>query len=332
MTPFDPELLARFFQDQCTPEEYRQVLEWLNTAAGQQYLSAAMQEDLEKPADGPQTSRSAEIYHRILHTVQQLEAEQPQQRRPGLLRRIRPLKAAAVLAGAALLCFGAWKTYQRAGTVTWQTAYGEIRTITLPDQSVVTLNGNSTLRYSRRWDRADDREIWVQGEAFFDVKPAAQQRFLVHTSHRINVEVLGTTFNVLDRGERVQVVLRSGKVRLSGQTPAIQQPIVMQPGELVEIRKSAPVYHRKQIDAEQYASWKNRKLQFSNTSFAEVVRILQETYGLTVIVKDTSLLHQQLSGTVPSGNANMLLDGLSQLLGLKITRQDATVNIESNRQ
>ncbi len=60
---------------------------------------------------------------------------------------------------------------------------------------------------------AKSREVWIEGEAFFSVKPSSVPRaFLVHTASNMNVEVLGTTFNVVDRHGRMQVVLNSGKV------------------------------------------------------------------------------------------------------------------------
>ena len=331
MQEMDPALLAKFFNNQCTPEEYQQVLEWLDTDEGRQYLSAAIREDLENGSLQPElarTRRSEELFQRILHTTQQTDITTPRQRWRGWA----PLKAAAVITGVAVLSFAAWKMYQQNSLVKYQTAYGEVRSFTLPDQSVVTLNGNSSLQYRRYWNTAKAREIWIRGEAFFDVKPAAQKRFLVHTAHQINVEVLGTTFNVLDRESRTQVVLNTGKVRLSGSSKALPAPIEMQPGELVEVNTNARSLVKKHINAAAYASWKNHKLQFSNADLAQVAQVLQETYGITVIIKDSTLLHQQFSGTVPSQNANMLLEGLSQLFDLKITRQNATVNIEKNQQ
>lgn len=334
MTPIDPALLTRFFNNQCTADEHRQVMEWLDTAEGRAWLSSSMQQDLEQ-GEGhilPRTERSEEVYQRILATTGMLDTA-PRWQWFRRSRGITVLKAAAVVAGVIALSFAAWKLFhQNNNAITYSTAYGEIRTITLPDQSVVTLNGNSTLQYSKHWRKTADREIWIQGEAFFDVKPAPQQRFVVHTSRQINVEVLGTSFNVLDRETRMQVVLNTGKVRLSGRTAAIKTPIIMQPGQLVEFKERTGTYQQQQVNTEQYASWKGHKLQFHNADLKEVAQVLQETYGLTVTITDTTLLHQQFSGTVPSGSADVLLDGLSQLFDLKINRKDATVNIEKNRQ
>lgn len=335
MTPIDPALLTKFFNNQCTADEQLQVTEWLDTAEGRAWLASSIQQDLEQ-GEGhtlPRTERSEEIYQRILATTGVQDTEAPRWQWFGRSRGVRALKAAAVSAGVIALSFAAWKLLrQNNNAVTYTTAYGEIRTITLPDESVVTLNGNSTLQYNKHWNRTADREIWIQGEAFFDVKPAPQQRFVVHTSRHINVEVLGTSFNVLDRETRMQVVLNTGKVRLSGRTAVIKAPIVMQPGQLVEFKEKTGTYQQQQVNTEQYASWKSHKLQFHNADLKEVAQVLQETYGLTVTIADTTLLHQQFSGTVPNGSADILLDGLSQLFDLKINRKDATVNIEKNRQ
>ena len=335
MTPIDPALLTKFFNNQCTADEHLQVTAWLDTAEGRAWLASSIQQDLEQ-GEGhtlPRTERSEEIYQRILATTGMQDTAPPRWQWFGRSRSIRALKAAAMVAGVIALSFAAWQLlWQNNKAVTYTTAFGEIRTITLPDQSVVTLNGNSSMRYNKHWDRTTDREIWIQGEAFFDVKPAPQQRFVVHTSRHINVEVLGTSFNVLDRETRMQVVLNTGKVRLSGRTAAIKAPIVMQPGQLVEFKEKTGTYQQHQVNTEQYGSWKSHKLQFHNADLKEVAQVLQETYGLTVTIADTTLLHQQFSGTVPSGSADILLDGLSQLFDLKINRKDATVNIEKNRQ
>lgn len=335
MKPIDPALLTKFFNNQCTAAERQQVTAWLDTPEGRAWLSSSIQQDLEQ-GEGhtlPRTERSGEIYQRILAATSAQDTTSPQWRWFDRSRGTGRLKAAAVIAGVIAISFAAWQLLRQDNkTVTYTTAYGEIRTITLPDQSIVTLNGNSTLRYSRYWDKAAQREIWIQGEAFFDVKPASKKGFVVHTSRHINVEVLGTSFNVLDRDTRMQVVLNTGKVRLSGGAAAIKAPIIMQPGQLVEFKEKNSTYQQQQVNTEQYASWKSHKLQFHNANLKEVAQVLQETYGLTVTIADTTLLHQQFSGTVPSGSADILLDGLSQLFNLKIKRKDVTVNIERNRQ
>src|SRR5690625_3679105 len=95
---------------------------------------------------------------------------------------------------------------------TYHADYGDTRTVHLADGSVVNLNANSTLRVSRWMKWRSVREVWVTGEAYFSVKSTSDQRyFLVHTP-QLNVEVLGTKFNIKDRYKSAKVVLQEGKV------------------------------------------------------------------------------------------------------------------------
>jgi ferric-dicitrate binding protein FerR (iron transport regulator) len=324
MEQFDQSLLHKYQRNQCTPEEYERVLEWFATPEGREYLDTVMTQDLDLATPDMMLSQSqaGDLYQRILDTTGR---EQLRDRRP---RWFTGLKVAAVLSGTLLLAYGGWKTYHQHRNTIIQTAYGEVRTVVLPDQSEVTLNGNSTLRYASNWEGRKDREVWVEGEAFFSVRPSAVPRaFLVHTASDMKVEVLGTTFNLVDRHGRMQVVLNSGKVRLhSTKTP--EEAIIMQPGDLVEYKEQVRTKVKNHTNPQRYSSWKRNSLQFENASFAELAQLLEDTYGVTVEIRDTSLLHQEFTGTVPSQQMDMLLEGLSQLFHLKVSHINNTVIIE----
>lgn len=112
------------------------------------------------------------------------------------------------------------------------TAYGKTERITLPDQSVVLLNANSVLSYNDKWTDNKTREVWLAGEAYFEVKKSdarGNAKFVVHTD-QLSVEVLGTEFNVNNRRGKTQVVLNAGKVRLTSDT-TLEKEIIMAPGE-----------------------------------------------------------------------------------------------------
>jgi transmembrane sensor len=323
MEQFDQSLLHKYQRNQCTPDEYERVLEWFTTPEGREYLDAAMTRDLEfaSPDVTMSPSQAGDLYRRILNST----GHEQVHRRSGWFTG---LKVAAMISGTLLLAYGGWKAFHHHRNAVIQTAYGEVRTVILPDQSEVTLNGNSRLRYVSNWDGSSDREVWIEGEAFFSVKPSAVPRaFLVHTASNMNVEVLGTTFNLVDRHGRMQVVLNSGKVRLHS-SKAPKEAIVMKPGDLVEYKEQVRTKVKNNTNTQTYSSWKRNNLQFENASFEELVQLLEDTYGVTVEIKDTSLLHQEFTGTVPSQQMDMLLDGLSQLFHLKVSHVNNTVIIE----
>ena len=114
-----------------------------------------------------------------------------------------------------LLGVSLWYAWLAQSTSTYVTRYGETQTILLPDSSTVLLNANSRLTLSTDW--TDTREVWLEGEAFFRVRkikritsPASAEhvKFIVRTD-RLNVEVLGTEFNVRQRSEKTAVLLKS---------------------------------------------------------------------------------------------------------------------------
>ena len=84
------------------------------------------------------------------------------------------------------------------------------------------------------WGRESEREVWLDGEAFFSViHKINNQPFKVKTSEDVAIEVLGTTFNVYHRNQ-TKIVLNSGRIQLSLPTVQADEKIFMNPGELVE--------------------------------------------------------------------------------------------------
>src|SRR6185437_3682694 len=118
----------------------------------------------------------------------------------GRRRVIRLTRVLAVAASLTAVAFGIWWIGARTGHLQYseiRTGYGEIKSVLLPDSSVVTLNANSKLRIPEQWTEASGRQVWLEGEAYFAVqkKAATAEKFVVHTTE-VDVEVLGTKFNV----------------------------------------------------------------------------------------------------------------------------------------
>ena len=212
--------------------------------------------------------------------------------------------------------------------VVHSTHFGETASITLPDNSTVTLNSNSRLKYHSLWDDNKDREVWLDGEAYFSVvKTDDNQKFYVKSADGLLVEVLGTEFNVTKRKSRTRVVLNTGKIRLNINNPSLKEDIIMLPGELVEFKKTSTSLIRKKVNPELYTSWKCKKLMFEDTRLEEVVLLLEEIYGLKVEVSEPVLLEKRVSGSAPSDNINLLINGLSESFGLSIVHTKKHVKI-----
>src|SRR5690606_11370331 len=123
------------------------------------------------------------------------------------------------------------------------------------------------------------------GEAFFDVasKKVQGQKvpFVVHTS-QLDVEVLGTAFNVTNRRGRVDVALEHGSVKVVDAKNS-ENIIMLKPGEkATQLVSRAPI--RKQaIDISEYTGWTEKVIRYKGKSLPELARMLEDTYDIEVI-------------------------------------------------
>ncbi len=240
----------------------------------------------------------------------------------------------AMAATVSLLLIGAYLLWQFVLTQPYQTyttGFGEWQSIRLPDSTVVKLNANSQLKYKKDWLAHQAREVWLEGEAFFEVvkKPhASDGRFIVHTQ-QLDVEVLGTTFNVQARHGETQVVLNTGKVKLHQTDPAYdQQDILLEPGEMATVRQHQLV--KTQVNPQVYTSWKDNRLFFENESIRNVARRLEDLYGYEVKVAQPEWLDYTFTGSCPSDDISILLTAISESFHLKITLDDQQIRIEQH--
>jgi transmembrane sensor len=239
---------------------------------------------------------------------------------------------AASFAGIIVLAGLLWFYLQQPQIIKYQTGFAEIQSIVLPDGSKVKLNANSTLSLKKNWQKATFREVWLNGEAFFSVVHTADDRkFVVHASDAVNVEVLGTEFNVYERGKETRVLLTSGQVKLNILESGTTQQVLMQPGEQVEVVMEDDNTYRHQqklVNAEVVTAWTDRKLVFDNTPLAEVVTVLEVTYGIEISIEDTALLEKKLWGSVPLGDVDEVLTGLAKTFNWNIRQEGKKVRIQ----
>ena len=213
----------------------------------------------------------------------------------------------------------------------YHTAYGETRSITLPDGSSVVLNANSRLTVFSDWSKRPLREIFLDGEAFFSVVHTINnQPFKVITGEGVTVEVLGTTFNVYNRTNGTKIVLNSGQIRLNLPTDQSPEMIVMKPGEMVEYKEQH--YEKKAVNPLLYTAWTSNKIILDHTSLAEMVYMLKDSYGLDVEVSDSKLLQETVSGSMPLGDPEILLTQMAKAFQLKIKKEGNVIIVEEDNE
>jgi len=319
----DAQRLQKYLRAECTPAEAQTVLLYLATGEGQRRLKQLLDEDLEQLAELPLNAQEQTAAQKLFERIQL--QKQPVR---SLGQRHRWLVAATM--SLAILAAGLGWLYRYSTSdqrITVRTGFGQTRQVQLPDQSVVTLNGNTSVTYPKRWSTKLPREIWVKGEAFFEiVHTKNHQPFTVHLPGHLNIEVLGTRFNVYTRKAQTQVVLNDGRIRMKGDN-AFHNQLLMRPGDLFYADTQTHVFYKKRVNPQVFATWRSDKLTFEGTTLVEVARRLEEIYGIPIAIPDKELQQQRVSGTIPSKSMNTVLMGLSRLFDIKITRQPNQIEL-----
>lgn len=326
------QLLLKFLENSCNEQELDEVLAYLQTERGQKQLAELIDSDLlnsshQSITEGVATTDYDQIYNQIKHSL--TTAPPNGASVPPLLGR-RWLRAAAVLAGIIALVL-TWLLIQEEGFSEYQTAYGETRPIALPDGSVAFLNANSYLAVHSDFDR--QREVWLEGEAFFTIKKLRNDgskdysKFILHLGEH-TVEVLGTSFNAQRRKERAQVVLKTGRVKLISST---QEEVIMKPGELAEVSGKSTAISRKSVNPDIYSSWTENKLLCDDTPLADIAVVIEQRYGKEVVFQDLVLKNVTVTGTLPLHSLPLLSEVLAESLDIHIQSYDNRLVISQSK-
>lgn len=147
---------------------------------------------------------------------------------------------------------------------------GQLVSHTLPDGSVIDLNGNSHIDYKGNFE--DDRLLSLEGEAFFEVKKG--KTFEVETAQG-KVSVLGTSFNVYARNEIFVVSCKTGKVKVE----TSDQSYILEKGDKVRIENNKSE-GKESINEDKIGSWIKGESYFSSASLDEVIQSLSSNYDV----------------------------------------------------
>lgn len=218
-----------------------------------------------------------------------------------------------VVSGLSYLIFGR-------GQVQESTTFGEVRHVTLPDGSAVTLNANSTLMWNKRVKK--ERRVILQGEAFFDIVHDPDRPFIVEVED-MDIKVLGTSFNVKNRGQNREVILERGKVEIfRKQTGDKEEPLILEAGEALQY-DSEQVHLAKSSGAQQASTlWKEGLLRFVDTETAKVMEEMETLYGVEILMDVPELIDRPLDITLPYVEWDRVGEVLALTLGVKMIKEN----------
>lgn len=207
---------------------------------------------------------------------------------------------------------------------------GSVSQVVLADSTIVFLNAGSEIRYNPAPGQ-NVREIFLSGEAWFDVAKQERKPFIVHTS-TYRVQVTGTRFNVKSYKEDNEVIttLEEGEVRIiSSEHSRLAETIVMQPGEQVAFNKKSNKITLREVNPSLYSSWKDNKLIFLNMNLAELIVLLERKYGVDIEVDNPGILKYHYTGTIKNETILEILEIIKHTLPIEYVIEGQTVHIRN---
>ncbi len=225
--------------------------------------------------------------------------------------------------------------------------------IRLSDGTMVWLNAGSTLKYPPKFGK-HTREVFLEGEAYFDVRQQVNQPFIIHTE-KMDIRVLGTAFNVRSYEDEdfQETALISGAVEISVKQADKLSRVLLKPNQKLVVRdikntqtkveKATTIIHRSadmiverkalsailSPDSGQVAetAWLSNRFVFQNETLESMARRLERWYGITIVIKDPQLSGLRFTGRADNLPLEKLLTILQEIKPFNYSIEDGTVII-----
>jgi transmembrane sensor len=232
-------------------------------------------------------------------------------------------RVAAAAAGLGLLAgglyYGVYPTLRNAAGAPLayeehHTAPGTTAKVVLADGTTVRLNAGSRLWYPGKFT-GRQREVYLQGEAFFEVTRNRQQPFVLHVGKQ-QVRVLGTSFNVqaYPNEPTIETAVVTGRVafiRAASGAATPQDTLYLTPNQRAVFARQTATMHREAINGREAAAWSRGELIFRQTPLDEVARTLARRYNVPVRLTNDRLRFCQLTGRFQNQNLREVVSVLA---------------------
>lgn len=205
---------------------------------------------------------------------------------------------------------------------------GSVSQMVLPDNSIVYLNAGSQLKYTVEGLKGK-REVFLVGEAWFDVTKNEKKPFVVHTSF-YDVNVTGTQFNVkaYKTDNEITTTLEEGSVQIaSSENFKMGANKILLPGEQLVYSLLKKAIEVKKVETRMFTAWKDNKLIFINMNLKELFVLLERKYGVDIQVTNNLILNYHYDGTIKDETILEVLDLLKETLPIKYKIEGQTILI-----
>lgn len=277
----DEELTAKFLMGECSEEELDKVKDWLNESDENARELFRMEEiyHLGKEEASLDEKKIEKAERLLFKRLKQEEARRIRMRKMNTWMRYAAILICVFLATG--LGYHILHSKNEEVELVVVTARKEVKELMLPDGTKVWLNKHTTLKYPREFS-AEGRNIFMEGEAYFEVKRDTKKPFIVR-SEAMQVRVLGTVFNFKSDMTTHSAVatLIKGEIEVRGNHD--EGMIILAPGQKAELNSVSRRLVVKQVDTG-IENWYNNEFVFEKADIYTIARTLENSYGVKIIL------------------------------------------------
>lgn len=295
-------LVSRYLADEITPDEERELNRIVEESPENRHRFDALVQYWGKQRDEASLKKAYDkVWSKIQHTAAP-EEETAKSRSP-VWFSLKIAASVTVLVCAAVFVFNTLDTSSELwASLTWQeekNGLGERSKHTLPDGTTVWLNAESKLVFPEDFD-GENREVYLTGEAFFEVVKNPSKPFVIHLSNG-DVRVLGTSFNIkaFEGDPVIETSVHTGRVAFIPNDPAETglDTVFLTPNQkavyTVDTHKTSTIETNSSDDK----AWTVGRMVFISERFESVAKVLERMYGKHVVFDTDSIRNCRLTGT-----------------------------------
>lgn len=198
----------------------------------------------------------------------------------------------------------------------------------LSDGSTIHLNAGSSLKYPVKFLKNQSREVFLTGEAYFDIARDEAHPFVV-SNGALGIHVLGTEFNVMAYPEDTEIntVLVEGSVELQYRNMATTSHTILKPGEKAAWQVGTEKVDIEKVDTSVYTGWRNGKLVLRELRFEDIVKRLERHYNVSITNDFRELDYRMFTATFDVENIEEVLSTFAEETRFGYTIDESNVHI-----
>lgn len=347
-------LFKRFLKNECSKEELDQLFRFINDPSKNEQLTILMRNHW-KEADISEPGKE-EVFKRMLDVIHHKINLEPRKK-----HSVNPFyhyfsKIAAILILPLLLSLSIIVFHKSPKEPakyvpienTISVPLGSMSRFILPDGTKVWLNSGSQLTYPVSFEKQKERLVKLDGEAYFEVYKDSLRSFIVDAS-RMDVKVLGTSFNIRDYHDEGKSILAllEGQVTIGKYTSSdgFEKIVDIEPNNVAEfnnlnqkikikrneIFSSSALNSSKKTESStnpasfdnKYTSWVQGVSSFNNDPIDIVTAKFEKLYNIEIIINDEELKTYSFTATFINESLERALKIISLSSPIKYTIQEA---------